>query len=211
MGGACSSASRATTRTRGVSAIAARADAVGVAAAKAADKSAEPVPMPRTKPRAAAFQLASADAQIVGQPPKPSRAATAESTKPKPQTPADIINARGFWGETPAAEAGDAGAGRRHQRPPGARGRRPAADRQRFRRVPGAGLRARGRCAGRPRHCRGGQAPIPRSLRPAPRNADGRQPRSTPSPPRGAGPRLARFQRRRGSPPPRAATSGCAS
>jgi hypothetical protein len=66
-------------------------------------KSADPVPVPRSKPAAAAtFQLASADAQIVplGKPSKP--AATAK-TEPKPETPADIINARGFWGDTPAA------------------------------------------------------------------------------------------------------------
>ena len=70
----------------------------------AAAKSADPVPMPRAKPRAAAtFQLASADAQIV-QPgnPKPTGPPSAENSEAKPQTPADIINARGFWGETPA-------------------------------------------------------------------------------------------------------------
>jgi uncharacterized protein YcbK (DUF882 family) len=68
--------------------------------AKSADiKSAESVPTPRAKPRvAAAFQLASADAQIV-QPANPAAEAAAGS---KPQTPADIINARGFWGDTPA-------------------------------------------------------------------------------------------------------------
>jgi hypothetical protein len=55
------------------------------------------VPMPRAKPLAAAtFQLASADAQIV-QPGKSKPAA--ENAESKPQTPADIINARGFWGD----------------------------------------------------------------------------------------------------------------
>jgi uncharacterized protein YcbK (DUF882 family) len=68
---------------------------VGVMAAAA--KSTEPVPMPRAKPTAAAtFQLASADAQVV-QPAKPKQAAAAEKAEAKPQTPADIINARGFW------------------------------------------------------------------------------------------------------------------
>ena len=68
---------------------------VGVMAAAA--KSTEPVPMPRAKPTAAAtFQLASADAQVV-QPAKPKQAAPAEKAEAKPQTPADIINARGFW------------------------------------------------------------------------------------------------------------------
>jgi uncharacterized protein YcbK (DUF882 family) len=72
---------------------------------KPAEKSAEPVPMPRAKPAATAtFQLASADAQIV-QAPKAKQTASADkqADKPesKPQTPADIINARGFWGDTP--------------------------------------------------------------------------------------------------------------
>ena len=66
-------------------------------------KSADAVPMPRAKPQASStFQLASADAQIV-QPAKPRQAAaaSAEKAEPKPQTPADIINARGFWGDAP--------------------------------------------------------------------------------------------------------------
>jgi uncharacterized protein YcbK (DUF882 family) len=74
-----------------------------IAAAQPA-KSTEPVPMPRGKPSAAAtFQLASADVQIV-QPAKTKQAASAAAQKaePKPQTPADIINARGFWGDAPA-------------------------------------------------------------------------------------------------------------
>jgi hypothetical protein len=61
------------------------------------------VPMPRAKPAAAAtFQLASADLQAV-QPPKAKQAAatSAEKAEAKPQTPADIINARGFWGDAP--------------------------------------------------------------------------------------------------------------
>jgi uncharacterized protein YcbK (DUF882 family) len=59
------------------------------------------VPVPRSKPATAStFRLASADMQTL-QPgkPKPDEAASAE---PKPQTPADIINARGFWGDAPA-------------------------------------------------------------------------------------------------------------
>ncbi len=73
------------------------------AAAKSADpKSADLVPTPRAKPAAAAtFQLASADVQVV-QPPKPKQAAPAPKAETKPQTPADIINARGFWGDAPA-------------------------------------------------------------------------------------------------------------
>jgi len=61
---------------------------------------AEAVPMPRAKP-AVAFQLASAEAQIL-QPAKAKQAAAAQKAEAKPQTPADIINARGFWGDAPA-------------------------------------------------------------------------------------------------------------
>ena len=74
-------------------------------------------PAPRAKPLAAAtLQLASADAQIVAAPkskvetkaesrgeskPAVSKPAVLASSEPKPQTPADIINARGFWGDAP--------------------------------------------------------------------------------------------------------------
>jgi hypothetical protein len=70
---------------------------VVVAAAKPAP--AAPAPMPRKL--AAAIQLASADVQSV-QPPKPQAAAVADKVEPRPQTPADIINARGFWGDETA-------------------------------------------------------------------------------------------------------------
>jgi uncharacterized protein YcbK (DUF882 family) len=77
--------------------------AASLMAAAVPAKSADPVPMPRAKPAAAAtFQLASADAQsvILGKPSKP--AVASAKTEAKPETPADIINARGFWGDTPA-------------------------------------------------------------------------------------------------------------
>ena len=79
----------------------AKPSAGAMLAAAVPAKSADPVPMPRAKP-ASTIQLASADAQIVplGKPSKPTAAAKAE---PKPQTPADIINARGFWGDAPTA------------------------------------------------------------------------------------------------------------
>ncbi|WP_349628369.1 DUF882 domain-containing protein [Bradyrhizobium liaoningense] len=69
----------------------------------AAAKPAEPVPTPRAKPQiATAIQLASADAQIVA-PPKPKPAPVADKpASGKPETPADIINARGFWDDVPA-------------------------------------------------------------------------------------------------------------
>jgi hypothetical protein len=68
-------------------------------------KAAEVVPVPRAKPQiAATLQLASADAQIVPAPKsKPVVLASADKAEPKPQTPADIINARGFWGDAPTA------------------------------------------------------------------------------------------------------------
>jgi hypothetical protein len=78
-----------------------------VAAATPA-KSADPVPTPRAKPQVAAtLQLASADAQIVPAAKARPEAmqvaqASAENTEPKPQTPADIINSRGFWDDPPA-------------------------------------------------------------------------------------------------------------
>ena len=73
-------------------------------------KVADAVPTPRAKPQVAAtLQLASADAQIVPAPkskqeskPAPAVLASAEKAEPKPQTPADIINARGFWDDAPA-------------------------------------------------------------------------------------------------------------
>lgn len=68
-----------------------------VAAAKPADKPAEKP----AKPAASTLQLASADAKIVAAP-KP--APVAEKAEPKLQTPADIINARGFWDNVPAPQ-----------------------------------------------------------------------------------------------------------
>ncbi len=80
------------------------------AAAKPVEKPADPVPTPRAKPQIAnTIQLASADAQIVPAPKevtkdvtKPKPAPVAEKPASGPQTPADIINARGFW-DAPAA------------------------------------------------------------------------------------------------------------
>jgi uncharacterized protein YcbK (DUF882 family) len=74
--------------------------ATPIAAAPA--KFAEAVPMPRAKPAAATtFQLAAADAQIV-RPEQSKPTASTEKVASKSQTPADIISARGFWGDTPA-------------------------------------------------------------------------------------------------------------
>lgn len=66
----------------------------------AAAKPIDPVPMPRAKPSVAAtIQLASADAQLVAPKPAPvaDKPAAGKSSDGKPETPADIINARGFW------------------------------------------------------------------------------------------------------------------
>jgi uncharacterized protein YcbK (DUF882 family) len=69
--------------------------------AKSADaKSADAGPTPRAKP--SAFQLASADMQVA-QLAKPKPAASADNAEANPQSPADIINARGFWGDAAAA------------------------------------------------------------------------------------------------------------
>ena len=86
-----------------------------VTAATAPAKPADPVPVPRAKPQlAAALQLASADAQAV-QPPK-AKPAAADKAESQPQvqaspsqavpaqieTIADIMSARGFWGDNPS-------------------------------------------------------------------------------------------------------------
>ena len=77
-----------------------------VATAKPAEKPA--------KPAASTLQLASADARIVPTPKLAATASAAVETKPQsaaapqatsaPQTPADIINARGFWDNIPAPQ-----------------------------------------------------------------------------------------------------------
>jgi uncharacterized protein YcbK (DUF882 family) len=87
-------------------AVSEKSASASVVALAASAKSADPVPMPRAKPRfAETIQLAAADAQIIpalkSKPLAP--AVAAEKSEPKPQTPADIINARGFWGDEPAA------------------------------------------------------------------------------------------------------------
>ena len=79
--------------------------------ASTAVKSTDPVPTPRAKPQVAAtLQLASADAQILpavkGQSESrpEQKQATQASAESKPQTPADIINSRGFWDDIPKTE-----------------------------------------------------------------------------------------------------------
>ncbi len=67
----------------------------------AAAKPSEQVPVPRAKP-AAPILLAAADAQL-SQPAGAKPAAASDNTEAKPQTPADIINARGFWDDMPVA------------------------------------------------------------------------------------------------------------
>ncbi|HET7884655.1 MAG TPA: DUF882 domain-containing protein [Bradyrhizobium sp.] len=71
---------------------------VQVAAAKPADAA----PAPRTRMTGATLQLAAADTQIV-QPVRPKQPTASDRAEAKPQTPADIINARGFWDDMPAA------------------------------------------------------------------------------------------------------------
>jgi uncharacterized protein YcbK (DUF882 family) len=83
--------------------MAAAKPAAPTVVAAAAAKPADPVPTPRAKPQVpAALQLASADVQIVA-PPKPKPAPVADKPAAgRPETPADIINARGFWDDVPA-------------------------------------------------------------------------------------------------------------
>ena len=69
--------------------------AVQVAAAKPADS----VPAPRAKPAAATLQLAAADMQTA----RSKQTTAADRSEAKPETPADIINARGFWDDMSAA------------------------------------------------------------------------------------------------------------
>jgi uncharacterized protein YcbK (DUF882 family) len=57
---------------------------------------------PRARPAGATLQLAAADVQVV-QPARPKPPAAPDRAEAKPQTPADIINARGFWDDMPAA------------------------------------------------------------------------------------------------------------
>jgi len=102
-------------------AVEAKPAPVVVAAAKPADtkpadtKTSDAVPTPRAKPQVAStLQLASADASTA-QPPKPKQAAAepkqaaaepsqATPSQAMPETPADIINARGFWDDNAAAQ-----------------------------------------------------------------------------------------------------------
>ena len=65
----------------------------------AAVKTVDARPAPRAKPAAATLQLAAADVQTV-QPAKPKPITIGEA---RAQTPADIINARGFWDDMSAA------------------------------------------------------------------------------------------------------------
>ncbi len=69
----------------------------------AAAPSADPVPMPRAKPAAANVVLASADTEAVPipRPKQPIPAAAVPRNDGRPQNPADIINARGFWDDIP--------------------------------------------------------------------------------------------------------------
>jgi uncharacterized protein YcbK (DUF882 family) len=83
----------------------AKPSAASLMAAAVPAKPADPVPAPRSRPAPATIQLASADAQIVpaARPAKPAALAPVARNETKPETPADIINARGFWPEAPVA------------------------------------------------------------------------------------------------------------
>jgi uncharacterized protein YcbK (DUF882 family) len=70
------------------------------AAQVASAKPADTAPVPRAKRVATTLQLASADVQIV-QPAKLKPPAVPDRSDAKLETPADIINARGFWDDMP--------------------------------------------------------------------------------------------------------------
>jgi uncharacterized protein YcbK (DUF882 family) len=74
---------------------------VVVAAAKPAPVVPAPV-APASHAKMPTLQLASADVQSV-QPMRPQPAPVADKAEAKPQTPSDIINARGFWDDNAAA------------------------------------------------------------------------------------------------------------
>jgi uncharacterized protein YcbK (DUF882 family) len=78
-------------------------DEEAAAPAKPAPVVAAAAPTRSKPPVAATLQLASADAQIVpaSKSKVESKPVVQAAAEPKPQTPADIINARGFWGDTP--------------------------------------------------------------------------------------------------------------
>ena len=159
-------------------------------------KAADPVPTPRAKPVAATIQLASADAQIVPAPKsktggskpeaKPAAQVADKPAEPKPQTPADIINARGFWGDAPttANQATPAQvAALRARQAVGAADPQPTASvAETFNKA-----LAYAPAASSPvdrANVVAASAPIPRTVRPA-RNAAAPPPKSTPSSPRG--------------------------
>jgi hypothetical protein len=77
--------------------VAAAAPAKSAEPKSSEPKSSESVPMPRAKP-GSTLQLASADMQIV----QVGKSKPAVAAEAKPENPADIINARGFWGDAPA-------------------------------------------------------------------------------------------------------------
>ncbi|ABD06137.1 conserved hypothetical protein [Rhodopseudomonas palustris HaA2] len=80
--------------------------AVSARPAEAKLVSAEPVPMPRAKP-ALPIQVASADTSVpLAKPAKQTAKSDSRpetKSEPKALTPADIINARGFWDDIPVA------------------------------------------------------------------------------------------------------------
>jgi uncharacterized protein YcbK (DUF882 family) len=140
------------------------AAAAVTAANKAADARAG------AKSRAAStFQLASADA-LIAQPAKPSQPAATDTTEARPQTPAEIINARGYWGDTQAAQQASAAQLAALK----ARQALAAADPQPTASVSALQALAYAPAANSPTdraNIVAASAPIPRSARPAPRNA----------------------------------------
>ncbi len=142
------------------------------AATKPADSKSSDIKSASAKSRAAStFQLASADA-LIAQPAKPSQPAATDTTEARPQTPAEIINARGYWGDTQAAAQQQASAAQIAALK--ARQALAAADPQPTASVSALQALAYAPAATSPAdraNVVAAGAPMPRSARPAPRNA----------------------------------------
>ncbi len=80
-------------------------NAPAAVAAPVVTAAAEPVPLPRAKPAtAASYQVASADDVVRPPAPIPAKMESKAESEPRFRTPADIINSRGFWGDTPPTQ-----------------------------------------------------------------------------------------------------------
>ncbi len=80
----------------------AAADKAKTTVTAAAERILERVPLPRAKPAGATYQVASADTKTVPLPKPQAALKPVPADEYAPQSPIDIINARGFWDNEPA-------------------------------------------------------------------------------------------------------------